>query len=97
MTFLGENLKTEGMELAANARAIALNIARSTAVQIARNTDGTCTADQVQKIMVEQGINLGPAAGSIFKGKEWKWTGRFIKSKRTNNHARILWIWELVK
>jgi hypothetical protein len=31
--------------------------------------------------------DLGNAAGSVFRGKEWRFTGRYIKSSRVSRHA----------
>jgi len=59
--------------------------------------DNKMTADDVMVLMeIKYGIDsLGPAAGSLFKTKEWEWTGEFIKSTRITNHSRLLRVWKL--
>ncbi len=92
-----ERLKREGMAGSARTRKAALDLARAVAKRIALRTDGTCHADQVGEILKsEYDIDsLGPAAGSIFKGTDWKFSGDFVKSSRTTNHSRLLRIWRL--
>ena len=95
--YLGEQLKIEGMEIAADNRQQLLELARNIAKTIAiSNPSRTCTADKVGRILKEQyGIDtLGPAAGSLFKTSDWEFTGQFIKSKRITNHARLLRVWK---
>jgi len=94
---MGESLKKEGMDLAAANRSSALKYAKSVARKLAmENSDRTCDADQVQRIMIDENIFLGPAAGKLFVGGgEWEWTGDFKKSARKTNHARIIRIWRL--
>lgn len=93
----GEQLKDEGMDKAACNRDFDLAIARNTAVMIAQGRqDRSCTADDVQRVLIERGISLGNAAGSIFRGKRWRFTGRFVKSQRVSNHASIRRVWQLV-
>lgn len=85
--------KDAGMALAASHAVDKLAIARSIAVQIATNGDGTCTADQVGKVLKAQSIKIGPWAGSIFKDGNWQFTGNRILSKRISNHAREIKVW----
>lgn len=87
--------KDRGMERAANAKLSNLELARSAARYIARSGDGTCNADQVQEWLIAKNIHLGNAAGSIFKGREWIWTGKFIHSKRVASHRNLLRVWQL--
>ena len=56
------------------------------------------TADDVGRALKARGItqSLGPAAGSLFAGKDWQWTGEFLKSKRITNHSRLLRVWRYV-
>ncbi len=92
---LSEKLKEEGKAKAASNLIEPLKLARKIARQIAR-IKGVVTADDVGRQLKKYGIDtLGPAAGSIFKGKEWEWTGRYIKSKRITNHSRMLREWRL--
>lgn len=95
---LGEQLKLDGMESAADIRRGQLRLARSLAVKIAQhNMNGLVNADQVGRALQEHGIeSLGPAAGSIFKTDEFKFTGEFVKSRRVSNHSRLLRVWRYV-
>jgi hypothetical protein len=55
------------------------------------------TADDVRKEYEYRGGNwsdLGNAAGSIFKGKQWQCVG-FENSTVTTSHARALRVWAL--
>lgn len=91
--------KAEGMVLAAAAQPDLLNIARRIAAEIAnRKPNHECNADEVGLELARRGYqsNLGPAAGSIFKGQEWEFTGRRIRSERVKNHARELKVWRYV-
>lgn len=94
---LGERLKREGMETAADRRASNLEIARSIGIRIGRRR-GHCNADDVGRVLKERfGIaTLGPAAGSLFKTPDWSFSGRWVKSKRITNHARMLRDWDYV-
>jgi len=87
-----ERRKDEGMEAAAEARVVLLEQARGIAIGIA-TTRGVVTADDIPDCLREQ---LGPAAGSIFKGSTFRFTGNRIKSVLPRNHARELKVWELV-
>ena len=94
----GEEAKEEGMELAADNRAGVLAVARHLAVVIARR-QGRVSADDVQFAMIDRRYDpamLGNAAGSIFRGKQWRQIGR-EKSQRVSNHARWVFVWELVE
>lgn len=95
----GEKLKQQGMEQAADNARDYLHIAREVAQEIAKGRFDRCvTADDVGRVMkVDYGIDtLGPAAGSLFKTNNWKWTGEFRKSKRVTNHSRLLRVWQYI-
>lgn len=91
--------KEAGMARAADGRRDLLEYARRTAVGIALSRpDRTCTADDVQRLLHEQGVGvhaLGNAAGSLFRGG-WEWTGRWVKSERKHAHANLLRVWKYV-
>ena len=92
---LGEKLKEEGMDLAAERRAAALEVARSLAFQIARHRVDI-TADDVYRVMPPHLAEaLGPAAGRIFTGRMWRFTGRWVKSQRASNRSRFIRVWRL--
>lgn len=91
----GQRLKERGMALAADAVPTLLDRARSYARRHA-TVWSEVTADDVSEWLEQQGLpDLGPAAGSLFRGKEWEWTGRFVQSSRVANHARLLRVWRL--
>jgi len=93
----GLQLKKEGKARARIARAELLARAR----EIARNVGETkefVTADDVQRQLIKEGHHqfaLGNAAGSIFRGKEWEFTGRMVKSARISNHGHQNMVWRL--
>ena len=94
---LGLQLKEEGMKKAADGRPFLLEVARDTAWMIAIER-GEVTSDDVAEMMEDNGYfwsDLGNARGSVFVGKEWKFTGRYKKSTRPSAHARDIKIWEL--
>ena len=91
-----QQLKRKGMRLAARNRAEHLDYVRSLAKDHARE-HGTVTADDVGRALQELASksSLGPAAGSIFAGNDWVWTGNFVPSIRVSNHGRLLREWML--
>ena len=87
--------KERGMALAADAAPTLLDRARAYA-QATAIVRGSVTADDVSEWLEQQGLpDLGPAAGSLFRGPEWEFTGRFVQSTRKTNHARLLRVWRL--
>ena len=94
----GERLKAEGMALAATSRAALMDIVRAELMRIARTRADRCaTADDAQEFLVAVGRSeeLGNAAGSLFRGGEWNFTGEWRKSARVSNHARVNRVWKL--
>jgi hypothetical protein len=60
---------------------------------------GHCCADQVYFMLDARGRDiklLGNGAGSIFAGKEWEFSGEWIKSTRITNHGRMIRVWKFV-
>jgi len=93
----GEQRKEAGLQLAAMERDELLKSAKELAVWMA-NAYGTVTYDDVFHQLMLAGLHpemLGNAAGSVFRGKEWRFTGRWEKSARVSNHARVNRVWEL--
>jgi hypothetical protein len=90
--------KETGMGYAALARAALLQQAREATIGIAlARPDRTATADDAMRWLIHNGkdpAQLGPAAGSLFRGEYWKWTGRWTKSTRVSNHSSDLRIWQ---
>jgi len=94
-----EKLKAEGMAIAADNARDYLEIAREIAREIAlAHPRQECDADRVGRVLKRRLDieTLGPAAGSLFRGKEWIFTGQWVKSKRITNHSRMIRIWRLV-
>lgn len=86
--------KEAGQELAVKAKGANLAKAREIAQMIAREY-GQVNADQVGQELARLGIPTGPWMGSLFKGKEWEFTGQFVRSTRITNHGRLLRVWRL--
>lgn len=90
--------KARGMAKAAAHHNELLEIARDVAESIARSGDGTVNIDEVAVDMIHMGLNpddLGNAAGSVFKGNQWEFTGERVKSTKVSSHAREIKIWRL--
>lgn len=88
------------MDAAQRARSQHLGIAREVAREIACSRAlREITADDVQmELNRRYGWTpdvLGPAAGALFKGKEWVFTGRRVPSCQSRNHGRELKVWRL--
>jgi hypothetical protein len=91
-----KQLRDTGIQNASNGRAEILTKVKAIARHMAY-IRGKITADDVRKEYEYRGGNwsdLGNAAGSIFKGKQWECCG-FENSKVTTSHARALRIWRL--
>jgi len=90
----GELAKEQGMSQAEEA-SNSIDAARLIAVAVAKSR-GSVTADDVQRELVRLGLDpLGASAGSLFRGSEWEFTGRWVKSERVSNHARVNRVWRL--
>ena len=89
--------KARGMAVAeASGAAWLEDILRPVARKLARR-EGSVTADDVHRYLIDNEIIAprGPFWGSLFKGKEWEFTGVRIKSAVVSNHARELKVWRL--
>lgn len=95
----GERRRDAGREASAGKGADILDKARRLARTIAQAAKDHCvTADEVFAALIEIGYKpeeLGNAAGSLFRGKEWQFSGQWRKSTRVTNHARYIMIWRL--
>lgn len=93
-----QQAKETGMAAAADsARARApLELAKEIAIELA-TLNGETNADAVGELLLSRhGIeSLGPAAGSVFRGGGWMFTGRRVVSSRVTNHGRELKVWKL--
>ncbi len=91
---MSDVLKESGMNEAATNRSETLQIARNVAVEIAQSNYNYCHAGLVLDRMERLGMpHLGNAAGSIFKGKHWNFSGKWIKNKRKSAHSRYVRVW----
>ena len=62
-------------------------------------TSRNLTIDDVRRAYEARGgdwSELGNAAGSVFKGKGWEWTGRFVASTHAASHGRMVREWRWV-
>jgi hypothetical protein len=93
----GQQAKEEGMAKAAENAASLLEIAQRIAVRLAsQHPDRETDMDEVGMELFRIGIKtLGPAAGSVFKGGQWQFTGKRLKSARKKNHSREIKVWRL--
>ncbi len=91
--------KVSGMSQAAENKKSLLEFARKGLIEIARSRPDRCvTADDAQLYLVKNGISvraLGSAAGSLFKTKDWEFTGKLVKSVRVHAHSNLLRVWRL--
>jgi translation elongation factor EF-Ts len=93
-----ERAKASGMKQAADGTRDFLDYARGVAREIAAKQPSGITADDVQQALVERGHNihqLGNAAGSLFRGPEWIFTGERRRSVRIHAHSNELKVWRL--
>lgn len=88
-----------GMDRAALKRKQVLSEARQLAVKIAEaDPNKECDADRVQEALLKSGFtpgDLGPAAGSIFRGSRWEFADKWKNSARVSNHAAAIRVWRL--
>lgn len=91
--------KERGMLIAATNRAEILEMAQIFAIEIAEHrADRLADADAVYERLGRSGQDvalLGNAAGSIFRGPKWEFSGQRRKSARVTNHARWIMVWRL--
>ncbi len=74
-----------------------LEVARECAREVSYVTrGGESNSDLVADAMKRSGYpyeDLGSAAGSIFSGKEWVFTGRMVASTRPSSHGEWIKVW----
>lgn len=93
--------KEDGMQAAAESekRRLALDCAREAVEDAALGRGSqTATIDDAYEALLRAGFPesiLGNAAGSVFRGLKWKWTGQMVPSKRVSNHGRIVRVWRI--
>jgi len=89
--------RDKGMATAVSGRSKALETARRLA-RIICQLHGKVTADDVRREFEYRGgdwTELGNAAGSLFKGKQWQSVG-FENSTVATSHARMIRVWKLI-
>ena len=94
----GLQLKEEGIARAVASRKENFRKAQFMAIQLAP-IKGELTTDDVKLVYEEQGgnwiVDIGPAAGAIFRNREvWEPVG-YEPSSSPKNHARINYKWKL--
>jgi len=89
-----------GMAQAAGNKASLLEFAKKVACEIGRRKRFVSADDVQMELITVHKISehaLGNAAGSIFKGNEWKWDGSsMVKSIRVSAHGRYIKVWKYV-
>lgn len=94
----GQELAERGMQAAVSHRERLMRDVGRIARHIAADY-GEVTIDDVYGWMKMCGLpesSLGPAAGSIFRDKSvWEFTGKWVRSSRVSNHARMIRVWRL--
>lgn len=91
---LGLRLKEQGMQAAAEAKQMALMRARTVARVIAESTGFPVCINDVNEVLAEEGIELGNAAGSVFKESYWEAAG-FVRVGHAQGHGRMVRMWRL--
>ena len=86
----GRRRRDVGIALATSGRRLKLKLARAIAATAALSRpERTATSDDAAF------IQLGNAAGAIFKTPAWEFTGHWVPSLRPRNHARFIRVWRL--
>ena len=87
--------KSEGMEIAADHNKSDLEIGRMVARRLGVE-QGYAHAEQVGKILArDYGIvSLGNSAGSLFRNRDWTFSGDWHRSTRKTSHARDIKVWK---
>lgn len=91
--------KLAGMTEAAEHGEELLILAQRAAAQFAANNpSGLCTVDDVRDLLKRQGYSFafGNWAGSIFRAREWEYSGSVL-SRHVGSHARRISVWRLRK
>ena len=97
----GTRLKEEGIESASEARKELLSRVKREAVVLAQ-TRGEISADDVaihckHTLGIDLSERIGNAAGSIFRGGDWEWTGKVRLSVRASRRRNMVRVWRLAK
>jgi hypothetical protein len=89
----------EGHRIASANRSDVLRYAQGIAVSIAKLRDDRCVSsdDIYRHLSLEQSRQLGNATGSLFRGPQWKFTGRRQQSQRITTHSSWIRVWKLLR
>ncbi len=97
---LGEALRELGVQRAATVNADGLLLARELCRRAALcRHDKTATADDAARGFLAHGLPadfIGNGAGALFRGRQWKFTGEWVKSFRVTNHAHQNRVWQFL-
>ena len=94
--FEGERLKREGMQRAADAKILPLDMWRRLALEITPR-GGLCDASMLGKEAAKRNYPpIGMAAGSLFKTDDWAPTDEMVKQERVCAHARDVKRWRRI-
>jgi hypothetical protein len=92
----GEARKARAMDQLEEAHPTWIELARKTAIYIARTTDGTVTADEVREHLYPEHRPPHPNAwGAVFNCRAFVSTGEFIRSAAPSRHRSVQRVWRL--
>jgi hypothetical protein len=99
LAMTGEQLKLKGMSKSAEKHKNELAAVQQLARFMARTQEyrfGGLSIEDVRRAVHLAGNEweLGNAAGSVFKGKEWEMAG-WVKAKHPDAHGRMVRLWRL--
>lgn len=95
---LSEAAKVEGMKRAMEHKKSLVKHVREWMKDLGRR-QRFVTADDVQAMIVRNGISvraMGNSMGGIFQTKDWRSTGRYVKSERVHAHRNPILVWEYI-
>jgi len=89
--------REQGLAAATATEARQALLAQAQAIAVALcDAMGAVTSDDVALAMSKRGLDydaLGNAAGAVFRGNGFVWTGEARKSARPSTHARVIRVW----
>ncbi len=98
-----EQAKINGLHFAESVRVLLVRDLRVRLIELARTRsrlgdNSGVYADDAYYILTKMGHawrELGNAAGALFRGPDWQWSGEWIQSERVSNHHRMIRKWRL--